>query len=205
MAGAVLRSCLQIAKALVVLMDPVMPSKMDSAWKQLGLEGNVSCKPFQEALEPLIAGQPLGMPQILFSRMEEATVQGLERIFRERIEHAEGEGKIVEKKRQISFEEFSSLDLCIGEIKEASHIKGSEKLLKLNVDIGSETRQVVAGIAQWYRPEDLVGMQVVVLTNLKPAKLFGIESQAMLLAADASGKAVLLQPRESVKIGTKVR
>ncbi len=205
MAGAVLRSCLQIAKALVVLMDPVMPSKMDSAWKQLGLEGNVSCKPFQEALEPLIAGQPLGMPQILFSRMEEATVQGLERIFRERIEHAEGEGKIVEKKRQISFEEFSSLDLCIGEIKEASRIKGSEKLLKLNVDIGSETRQVVAGIAQWYRPEDLVGTQVVVLTNLKPAKLFGIESQAMLLAADASGKAVLLQPRESVKIGTKVR
>jgi len=73
------------------------------------------------------------------------------------------------------------------------------------VDIGSEARQVVAGIAQWYRPEDLVGMQVVVLTNLKPAKLFGIESQAMLLAADASGKAVLLQPRESVKVGTKVR
>ncbi|MDM7940244.1 MAG: methionine--tRNA ligase [Methanothrix sp.] len=204
-AGAVLRSCLQIAKALVVLMDPVMPSKMDSAWRQLGLEGDVSCKPFQEALEPLIAGQPLGRPEILFSRIEEATVQGLERIFLERIDKAEAEGKIVEKKRQISFEEFGSLDLCIGEIKEAGRIKGSEKLLKLSVDIGSETRQVVAGIAQWYRPEDLVGMQVVVLTNLKPAKLFGIESQAMLLAADASGKAVLLQPRESVKVGTKVR
>lgn len=204
-AGAVLRSCLQIAKALVVLMDPVMPSKMDSAWRQLGLEGDVSCKPFQEALEPLIAGQPLGRPEILFSRIEEATVQGLDRIFKERIVQAEAKGKIVEKKRQISFEEFGSLDLCIGEIKEAGRIKGSEKLLKLSVDIGSETRQVVAGIAQWYRPEDLVGMQVVVLTNLKPAKLFGIESQAMLLAADASGKAVLLQPRESVKVGTKVR
>lgn len=204
-AGAVLRSCLQIAKALVVLMDPVMPSKMDSAWKQLGLEGEVSEKPLQEALEPMIAGQPLGRPQILFSRIEEATVQGLDRIFKERIVQAEAKGKIVEKKRQISFEEFGSLDLCIGEIKEAGRIKGSEKLLKLNVDIGSETRQVVAGIAQWYRPEDLVGMQVVVLTNLKPAKLFGIESQAMLLAADASGKAVLLQPRESVKTGTKVR
>lgn len=204
-AGAVLRSCLQIAKALVVLMDPVMPSKMDSAWKQLGLEGEVSEKPLQEALEPMIAGQPLGRPQILFSRIEEATVQGLDRIFKERIVQAEAKGKIVEKKRQISFEEFGSLDLCIGEIKEAGRIKGSEKLLKLNVDIGSETRQVVAGIAQWYRPEDLVGTQVVVLTNLKPAKLFGIESQAMLLAADASGKAVLLQPRESVKTGTKVR
>jgi len=147
-----------------------MPSKMDSAWRQLGLEGDVSCKPFQEALEPLIAGQPLGRPEILFSRIEEATVQGLERIFLERIDKAEAEGKIVEKKRQISFEEFGSLDLCIGEILEAGRIKGSEKLLKLSVDIGSETRQVVAGIAQWYRPEDLVGMQVVVLTNLKPAK-----------------------------------
>jgi len=204
-AGAVLRSCLQIAKALVILMDPIMPSKMDFAWRQLGLEGDVSCKPFQDALEPMIAGQPLGRPQILFSRIEEATVQGLERIFLERVEKAEAEGRIVEKKRQISFEEFSSLELCIGEINEAGRIKGSEKLLKLNVDIGSETRQVVAGIAQWYRPEDLVGTQVVVLTNLKPAKLFGIESQAMLLAADANGKAVLLQPRESVKTGTKVR
>ncbi|NMC10021.1 MAG: methionine--tRNA ligase, partial [Methanothrix sp.] len=128
-AGAVLRSCLQIAKALVVLMDPVMPSKMDSAWRQLGLEGDVSCKPFQEALEPLIAGQPLGRPEILFSRIEEATVQGLDRIFKERIVQAEAKGKIVEKKRQISFEEFGSLDLCIGEIKEAGRIKGSEKLL----------------------------------------------------------------------------
>ena len=73
------------------------------------------------------------------------------------------------------------------------------------VDIGGETRQVVAGIAEAYSPEDLVGTQVVVLANLKPAKLFGIESQAMLLAADAGGKAVLLRPRESVETGTKVR
>ena len=73
------------------------------------------------------------------------------------------------------------------------------------VDIGGETRQVVAGIAQSYTPQDLVGTQVVVLTNLPPAKLFGIESQAMLLAADTVGKAVLLRPRESVETGTKVR
>jgi len=73
------------------------------------------------------------------------------------------------------------------------------------VDIGDETRQVVAGIAQSYTPQDLVGTQVVVLTNLLPAKLFGIESQAMLLAADAAGKAVLLRPREFVETGTKVK
>jgi methionyl-tRNA synthetase len=97
------------------------------------------------------------------------------------------------------------LDLRIGEIKEAGPIKGSKKLIKLQVDIGGEIRQVVAGIAGAYSAEELVGTQVVVLTNLKPTKLFGVESQAMLLAADAAGKAVLLQPREFVETGTKVR
>ena len=206
-AGAVVRSCLQIAKALVILMGPVMPTKMEAAWKQLGLEGKASEKHFQEALVPMAAGQPLGKPEILFSRMEEATVQELDMVFKDRIMKAESKEleKSAEKKGLISFEEFGSLDIRIGEIKTAEHIKGSDKLLKLLVDIGEETRQVVAGIAKGYSPEDLVGMQVVVLANLMPAKLFGIESQAMLLAADSAGKAVLLQPRESVETGTKVR
>ncbi len=208
-AGVVLRSCLQIAKALVLFMEPIMPSKMQNAWKQLGLEGAVAEKSFQEALLPLAEGGMLGTPEILFSRMEEAFVKELDGIFKERVEKAEVKGKAAEKaaekKGEISFEDFGSLDLRIGEIKEAGPIKGSKKLLKLLVDIGGETRQVVAGIAEGYRAEELVGTQVVVLANLKPTKLFGVESQAMLLAADAAGKAVLLRPRESVETGTKVR
>jgi methionyl-tRNA synthetase len=208
-ASAVLRSCLQIAKSLVIFMEPFMPSKMQNAWKQLGLEGNVAEKSFQEALIPLEEGRMLGTPKILFSRMEEAFVKELDQIFLERMQKAEGKGKATEKtaekKGEISFEEFGSLDLRIGEIKEAGPIKGSKKLLKLLVDVGGETRQVVAGIAEAYSAEELVGTQVVVLANLKPAKLFGIESQAMLLAADRAGKAVLLRPRESVETGTKVR
>ncbi|MCJ7443968.1 MAG: hypothetical protein MUO26_05475 [Methanotrichaceae archaeon] len=82
---------------------------------------------------------------------------------------------------------------------------GSNKLFKISVDIGSEMRQVVAGIAQEYKPEDLVGTQVVVVVNLEPAKLFGVKSQAMLLAADVNGKAVLLRPEENVEPGTMVR
>ncbi|HPS92419.1 MAG TPA: methionine--tRNA ligase subunit beta, partial [Methanothrix sp.] len=151
----------------------------------------------------------LGTPEILFTRMEEKFVKELDEIFKKRMQEAESKGKLAdksaEKKAEISFEQFGSLDLRIGEIKEAGPIKGSKKLIKLQVDIGGEVRQVVAGIASAYSPEDLVGTQVVVLTNLKPTKLFGVESQAMLLAADAEGNAVLLQPRESVKIGTKVR
>ncbi|MDD2755831.1 MAG: methionine--tRNA ligase, partial [Methanothrix sp.] len=199
-AGCVLRSCLQIAKALVILMQPVMPTKMEDAWKQLGLDGTVAEKSFQEAMVPLTEDGRLGTPQILFSRMEEAFVKELDTIFLDRLEKAEAKGKAAEKaggkKGEISFEEFGSLDLRIGEIKEAGPIKGSKKLIRLQVDIGGEIRQVVAGIAGAYSAEELVGTQVVVLTNLKPTKLFGVESQAMLLAADAAGKAVLLQPRE---------
>ncbi len=207
MAGAVLRSCLQIAKALVILMEPVMPVKMEAAWKQLGLEGFVSDLPFSEASVPLPPGRMLGRPEILFSRLEEATVKELDRVFKERIAKADAKEQAspAQDKKLISFEQFGSLDLRIGVIKEAERIKGSDKLLKLMVDIGPETRQVVAGIAQAYKTEELIGRQVVVLANLEPAKLFGIESQAMLLAADAGGKAVLLQPSEKVETGTKVR
>jgi methionyl-tRNA synthetase len=207
-AGSVLRSCLQIAKALVVFMEPVMPAKMENAWRQLGLEGMAKDSTFQEALVSQTAGQLLGRPEILFSRMEDAAVKELDRVFKERIKQAESREKGVKeepKPEKISFEQFKLLDIRVGVIKEAGPIKGSNKLLKLNVDIGSEIRQVVAGIAQGYRPEDLIGMQVLVIANLEPAKLFGVESQAMLLAADTGGKAVLLRPSENVEPGTKVR
>ncbi len=207
-AGSVLRNCLQIAKALVAFMAPFMPAKMENAWGQLGLEGTAKDSTFQEALVPVRAGQLLGRPEILFSRMEDAAVKELDRVFKERIKQAESREKGIKeepKLEKISFEQFKSLDIRVGVIKEAGPIKGSNKLLKLNVDIGSEIRQVVAGIAQGYRPEDLIGMQVVVIANLEPAKLFGVESQAMLLAADAGGKAVLLGPSENVEPGTKVR
>ena len=204
-AGAVLRSCLQIAKALVLFMQPFMPSKMQSAWRQLGMPGDVADMRFLEASVPLSEGAPLGKPEILFSRLEDASVRELDGIFQERIKKAAAGGKAPARKAEIPYEHFEALDIRIGEIKEARCIKGSNKLLKLMVDIGGETRQVVAGIAGSYQPEKLVGTQVVVLANLKPARLFGIESQAMLLAADVAGAAVLLRPDTPVETGAKVR
>ena len=207
-AGSVLRSCLQIAKALVLFMQPIMPTKMENAWRQLGLTGEVADMQFSEATVPIREGADLGKPEILFSRLEEAAVKELDAIFQERIKKATVGGKAAlkpEKKAEIPYEHFSALDIRIGEIKEAGPVKGSNKLVKLMVDIGGETRQVVAGIAASYPPDKLVGRQVVVLVNLKPAKLFGIESQAMLLAADVGGAAVLLRPDGPVQTGTKVR
>lgn len=205
-AGAVLRSCLQIAKALAVFMEPVMPSKMDAAGRQLGLPGPVGEMLFCEALAPMEEGADLGQPELLFSRMEEAQVKELDRVFKERIRQADAREKTkTEEKKLISYDQFQALDIRVGEILQAERIKGSNKLLKLMVSLGDETRQVVAGIATNYAPEDLAGRQIAVLANLEPAKLFGVESQAMILAADVDGAAVLLGPEKRVAPGSKVR
>ena len=106
----------------------------------------------------------------------------------------------------IDIEEFRKMDLRIGEVLEAGAIKGSKKLLRLVVRIGEETRQVVAGILGSYAPEQLVGRKVALLVNLKSAKLMGVESHGMVLAAeDAEGRPVLLQPERDVPPGSKVR
>lgn len=106
----------------------------------------------------------------------------------------------------ISFDEFMKIDLRIGVVKSVERIKGSEKLYKIRVDLGDlGERQLVAGIAKWYKPEDLIGKNIVVVANLKPKKIFGETSQGMLLAADVDGEPVLLTTVKPVKPGTRVR
>jgi len=104
----------------------------------------------------------------------------------------------------VSYEEFSKLDLRVGQVLSAKRIEGTQKLLLLEVDLGSEKRQLVAGIAEQYKPEDLVGKQIVVVANLQPKKIRGYWSQGMLLAADVDGKPVLLVPDKPVPPGSKV-
>jgi methionine--tRNA ligase beta chain len=105
----------------------------------------------------------------------------------------------------IRFEDFQKIDLRIGKILEVEKVEGSEKLLKLIVDLGSEKRQLVAGIAKYYKPQDLIGKEIVVVANLEPKNLMGIESQGMLLAADVNGEPVILIPEKEVPPGTKIR
>ncbi len=93
---------------------------------------------------------------------------------------------------QISYDEFRKMDLRVAQITEAERVPGATKILKLKIDIGTEQRQMIAGIAETYAPEDLVGKRLIVIVNLKPAVIRGIESQAMLLAAiTADNKAVV--------------
>lgn len=104
----------------------------------------------------------------------------------------------------INFEEFQKIELKIAKIVSAERVKDSEKLLKLQIDLGQEKRQLVAGIAKFYNAEDLVGKEIVVVANLEPKVLFGLESQGMLLVANDNDNPVLLMPEKEVIPGTKI-
>ena len=107
---------------------------------------------------------------------------------------------------QISLEEFSKVQLRVAEVKAAEKVEGADKLLKLTLAVGDETHTVVSGIAQWYQPEELPGRKVVLVANLKPAKLRGIVSEGMILAADdGAGNLVLVGPEQDIATGAEVR
>jgi methionyl-tRNA synthetase len=106
---------------------------------------------------------------------------------------------------KIAIDKFLQVDLRVARVISAERIEGADKLLKLQVDLGTEQRQLVAGIALAYEPEGLVGRRIIVVANLKPARLRGVESQGMLLAADLDGKPILATFDEDVPPGTQVR
>ena len=105
----------------------------------------------------------------------------------------------------ITFDDFRKMDIRIGRIVGAQKVPDTDKLMQLEIDLGTEKRHVVAGIAEYYEPDYLVGMSVPVLLNLEPRKIRGIESQGMILAADDSGRPVLLSPEQEVPPGSIIR
>ncbi|MGQ9640874.1 MAG: methionine--tRNA ligase subunit beta [Candidatus Bathycorpusculaceae bacterium] len=106
---------------------------------------------------------------------------------------------------EISFEEFQKLDMRVGKILEANQIPGSRNLIRMIVDFETEKRQAVAGLLQWYKPEDLVGKKCAFILNLQRRKFMGVESQCMILAAeDDKGNVVVLQPEKDVTEGSRI-
>ena len=105
----------------------------------------------------------------------------------------------------ITFDDFKKLEIKIGKILSAERVEGTDKLLKLEIDFGAEKRQIVAGIAETYQPDQIIGREVPVLTNLEPRSIRGAESQGMILAASVDGKPFLLHPDRDVPPGSEVR
>ncbi len=109
----------------------------------------------------------------------------------------------MEEKNYVGIEDFLKLDLRLAKVLEAEKVEGSEKLLKLKLSLGDEERTVVAGIAKFYSPEELVGKKILMVANLKPRKIFGIESQGMILALSDGNTMSLIVPDRDLKEGAK--
>ena len=176
-----LLNCVNLVKVLCIALQPFMPSVCDELAEQLNLKitGWEGIKKFD--IEP---GHPIREPTILFKKIRT---------------HNPSRGNEL-----VSIKDLSKLDLRIGNVVKAERVQGSEKLLKLEVELAKERRTIVAGVAEHYRPEELVGKQVAIIVNLEPAKLMGIKSEGMLLAAVEEGKISLLTVDKPVKPGTKV-
>lgn len=197
--GRILYQAAAALKAISYFIFPVIPESAEKIWKYLGEE-----KPIQEELftdlqfDNFKLGQKIQKPKPLFPRVN------LKDFLKEEEDHPAQAIK-EDKMEYISFDEFKRMDLRVGEILTAEKVEGTQKLIKIEVDIGTEKRTMVAGIAEEYAPSDLVGKKLVVIINLKPAVIRGIESQAMLLAADVDGKAIIPFFIEDVPAGAKVR
>ncbi len=109
----------------------------------------------------------------------------------------------MEEKNYVGIEDFLKLDLRLARVLEAERVEGSEKLIKMKLSLGDEERTVVAGIAKFYSPEELVGKKILMIANLKPRKIFGIESQGMILALSDGESMSLIVPDRDVKEGAK--
>ena len=109
------------------------------------------------------------------------------------------------KDNKISIDDVFKVELKVAKILEAEKVEGADKLLKLQIDLGSEQRQIIAGIALQYQPKELVGKQIVVVANLKPATIRGVESNGMLLAASGEDGPIILTPSSEVPLGSPVK
>jgi methionyl-tRNA synthetase len=208
----VLYNCMQIVKALAVLSEPLIPEKAAEIWGMLGYEpSDVSGVSIDEAFVPYVnPTTPRPKPKILFTKLEDKKIAEMEKILDGRVRQAEAKlhGKTEEEpepaKEQVSIEDFAKLDLRAGKIISCERVKGSKKLLKSMIDLGEDKpRQILSGIAEVYTPEEMVGKTVIVIANLKPAKIMGIESNGMVLAADSNG-ATLLAVEKPTDPGTKI-
>lgn len=204
--GAVLYNLLEGIRYLAILLKPYMPDTSKEILAQL----NTDVTDYDSLLTfgGLKAGESVGEPKVLFSRIDSekliaelvAKQEEQQKAEKERIEEIQGIAKI-------GIEDFAKVDLKSAEIKACEPVKKAKKLLKLTLDDGSGVdRTVASGIAKWYTPDELVGKKVIVVSNLKPATLCGVESQGMILAADAGEddvKVVFLD--SSISNGSKIR
>ena len=199
---------LQISAALAVVSEPFLPFTSDKLKKMLHIsnENDRSWNDVSEKEVLLPANHQIGSAELLFSKIEDKTVTTqLEKLAATKKAN-EQENKVIEpQKETIDFEDFTKLDMRVGTILEAVKVAKTKKLLQLKVDVGIDVRTIVSGIAESFSPEDIIGQQVTVLTNLAPRKIRGVESQGMILMTDTpDGKLAFVEPDQKVNNGQQI-
>ncbi len=192
--------CLEILRILSIVSSPVIPQSMKILHDMIGVNFPITWNNITEESPEY----SINNVERLFRKIEEKEVsEQLEILKQNRKENGKEETTIIHKP-QIEYEDFMKLEIRIVKILEAEKIKKSNKLIKLKVNIGGEERSVIAGIGKDYEPEYLIGRKVPMLINLKPRKVMGVESQAMILAAEEDGKLSILHPDKDVKEGSEI-
>ena len=192
---------LETTRIVATGLLPFMPHAAAQVIHAIGL------KKIPQSLDAMVWGKtptdvPLPEPSPLFPRIDKEAYLGKAP---QKEEKKTMETAAAPEKPRISIDQFAAVELKVATVTAGEPVPKSNKLLKLTVDLGEETRTLVAGIALAYKPEDLIGKQVIVVANLQPAKLMGIESNGMVLAASIDGRPVVLHPAEPVPNGTRVK
>ncbi len=202
--GTILNISLQVAASLAVLSEPFLPfssrrlktilNLKDFGWKDTG------------TIDLLSEGHTSGVAELLFEKIEDEVIIAQVNRLKENKDKMELQSQPAEPaKPEITFEDFSKMDMRIGKVVAAEKVEKSKKLLKLQVDTGIDTRTVLSGIAEHYTPEEIMGKQVTILVNLAPRKIMGVESQGMILMAeDKDGTLKLISTSEPVAPGSSI-
>ena len=206
--------CLQLSANLAILINPFLP---DTAKKMIGMMKVVEkMLDWENAgkLKLLSVGYTMRAPELLFRKIEDDEIKfqveklkaGLVKPESENPKTEVPEPKVLSSKPEIVYDDFAKIDLKVGTILTAEKVEKADKLLKLSIDLGFETRTIVSGIALHFKPEEVIGKQVVVVANLAPRKMRGIESNGMILMAeDKDGKLIFVQPEQATSNGYTVQ
>ena len=215
-----LHHCLQLTANLAIFINPFLPFTAKKMCAMMKVVDKMLDWENGGKLDLLKVNYPLRAPEILFRKIENEEVAAQIQKLKDRSQKMKEENSKSENpnskeeqstiqptnKSTIQFDDFAKIDLRVGKILEAEKVEKADKLLKLQVDMGSEVRTIVSGIALHFKPEEILGKQVVVVANLAPRKMRGIESNGMILMAEnAEGKLVFVSPTEDVSGGSEVK
>jgi methionyl-tRNA synthetase len=201
----ILHICLQVTANLTIALEPFLPFSMNKVRRFLNMPQANWNKLGNTALLP--AGHQLNPSELLFEKIEDDVIEKqVQKLLDTKRVNEAAQAGLIPAKPPVNIDQFGTMDIRTATVLAAERVAKTQKLMKLTVDTGLDRRTLVAGIAEQYTPEEMVGKQICILANLEPRPLKGIESKGMILCAqDPSGKLVIVTPEMMVKNGSVIK